>query len=212
VGALWGATALVLALGLGVELAHYVGTPQGLTPRVLELFSLSAESNVPTWWTSVLAGACALALGGVARARRESTKRHAGAFTILAVGFALISLDEVAQLHENLGLLFEGEGAFYFGWVKVAIPLVLVLGLAFVPLLRALPSGLAARFVVAGALYVSGAVLMELPLGLWTEAHGTDNLGYSLIDWVEESLEIGALTFFLSTLRARRPALVAMEG
>ena len=47
---------------------------------------------------------------------------------------------------------------------------------------------------------VSGALLMELPLGYWTDLEGTDNLTYGMIDLVEESLEIVGVSLFLYTL------------
>ena len=61
----------------------------------------------------------------------------------------------------------------------------------------------ASRFVIAGAIYVTGAVLLELPLGAWTEQYGADNLGYALIDWCEETLELVGLTLFAATLLRR---------
>jgi hypothetical protein len=45
---------------------------------------------------------------------------------------------------------------------------------------------------------------MELPLGWWTERFGDDGLGYALIDWVEETLEMtGAAAALLVLLRHR---------
>jgi hypothetical protein len=58
------------------------------------------------------------------------------------------------------------------------------------------------RFIVAGLVYVGGALGMEVPLGLWAARHGEDNLGYVLIDFVEEVMEMsGAALFLLSLLR-----------
>lgn len=206
----WGLTLLVVSLGLVVELLYHEGWG-GSPPRVLELLSLSAEGNVPTWWSSLLAAACAGELARIARASGGAEASLVRGFWALSVGFLCISCDEVAQLHEDLGLLVEGEGLFYFGWVKFAIALVVALAIGFVPFLRALPAEVRRPFLLTGALYVAGAVGMELPLGLWVDAHGSENLGYSLIDWVEETMEIVALTAFLTTLRARRGALTGGE-
>ena len=41
---------------------------------------------------------------------------------------------------------------------------------------------------------------MELPLGWWTDHYGRQNLGYGLIDLVEESMEILGVTIFLLAL------------
>jgi hypothetical protein len=44
---------------------------------------------------------------------------------------------------------------------------------------------------------------MELPLGWWAERAGDDNLGYGLLDWIEETLELAGTTTFLLALHTR---------
>jgi hypothetical protein len=71
-----------------------------------------------------------------------------------------------------------------------------ILGLTYLGFLLRLPRETAKQFTLAGALYLTGALLLELPLGYWTERHGDDGLGYALIDWCEETLEFVGLTLF----------------
>ena len=48
------------------------------------------------------------------------------------------------------------------------------------------------------------ALVMELPLGWWTQRHGMDTFGYALIDWVEETMEmIGSALAFVALLAHR---------
>ena len=75
--------------------------------------------------------------------------------------------------------------------------------LGFLRRLHHLSPRTARRFVLAGALYVGGAVLFELPLGWWTARHGDDGLGYYLIVWCEETLELAGLTLFAGALLER---------
>ena len=85
----------------------------------------------------------------------------------------------------NAPVLFTTTGALHFGWVIPAAILVLVLFLAFLGFLRRLhhlSPRTARRFVLAGALYVTGAVACDIPLGWWTSVHGDDNFVYYLID------------------------------
>ena len=170
--------------------------PYGL----IEFFGLSYEANLPTWLTSVLLAACAslLALIGLEKKRAEDPDRRLWWF--LAFAFLYISIDEVATIHEAMGAWFDFGGVLYFGWVVPAAIVVLVMALMYLNFLRRLPRAFARRFLLAGALYVSGALLMELPLGYWTEQYGTDNFGYALIDWVEETLEIAGVSVFLLAL------------
>jgi hypothetical protein len=193
-----GSSLLVCALGL-VAVAgrfHADWPDHGL----YSLLSLSYEGNLPTWHASMLAFVCALLLLACADAA-ERDRLHLRA---LAAGFVAISIDEVIGMHETLGgLLDRDEPALYFDWVIPGALIVAVVGALYVPFLRRLPRKTARRFVAAGALYVGGAVGMELPLGVWASAHGEDDLGYALIDWLEESLEVAGLTLFALTLLAR---------
>jgi hypothetical protein len=83
-----------------------------------------------------------------------------------------------------------------------AAAIVVALVLVFMPFVRALPPATRRRLVIAGAVYVGGALVMELPLGWWTEQRGTDGLGYALIDWVEETMEMIGVTLALVGLVA----------
>jgi len=206
--ALVGATALVCLLGLGAELLHH-GSGEG--HAALFFWSLSYEGNLPTWYATVLPLLCAAMLAAIAAG--EAVDR--GRWRALACGFVYISIDEAVELHELLGGLFDTEGVLRFGWVIVAANIVLAVGLAFLGFLRRLDRPTARRFVLAGGIYVTGAVLFELPLGWWTEQYGEDTPGYALIDWCEETLEFTGLTLFAATLLRRlegRGLVVAVSG
>jgi hypothetical protein len=85
-----------------------------------------------------------------------------------------------------------------------AIAVVGVLAAVYLPFIRALPTSTRNRLLVAAVIYVGGAVGMELPLGWWTEHHGNAGLGYALIDWVEETMEmIGAAIALVALVRHR---------
>lgn len=190
-----GATALVSALGLVAEIGEY---EFGLGEDIVEAFSLSYEANVPTWYASVLLFSCGALLGVVAHHAYRVASRDRHRWALLAAIFVYISLDEAVEIHEHAAY-FDTGGVLYFSWVIPAAIVVALVGLAFLPFVRRLPPLTRRRFVIAGALYVGGALGMELPLGWWTERSGDQNLGYGLIDWVEESLELaGATYFFLS--------------
>ena len=201
----------VAGAGLAVELLQHGPLPD-LDEDLVALFSLSYEGNLPTWYSSALLLACAITLGVIAPAAPTGQARYWG---LLAGVFGYLSIDEAVGLHEQLNDLVHLGGPLYFGWILPAGAAVLLLGIAYLRFLRALPAETRRRFVVAGALYVGGALVMEIPLGLWTEAHGDGGLGYALIDFAEESLEmIGATMFLIALLRhaARHgPARLELE-
>lgn len=194
--------AAVSGLGLTVELVH-TRSHADLVERLVAMFSLSYEQNLPTWYASSLLLVCALVLVAIGRDARARGRPHARAWLVLGAGFAAMSLDEAAELHENLHGLVDGGDVLYFDWVIPAGVGVLLLAFAFVPFLRALPAPRRRDVLIAAALYLGGALVMELPLGWWTARHGAETAGYALIDWVEESLELAGASWFLLALATR---------
>ncbi|MCA9524434.1 MAG: hypothetical protein KC609_25885 [Myxococcales bacterium] len=195
--------AAISLAGLAAEIGYAVVGETPLSLRVVRFLSLSAEGNLPTWYASSLLLVAALLLVAIARsARRDATET--AHWWVLALGFFYISLDEAVEIHEGWSDYISSSGIAYFGWVIPAAVIVVLVALAYVPFLRRLPRWARLGFLVSGAIYVGGALLMELPLGAWTELHGTDNLTYALLDWVEETLELVGVSLFLIYLERYR--------
>ena len=201
---------LVCGGGLAVELARYGG---GLDPDVWlrSALSLSYEGNLPTWYSSGLLWTAALGLG---LCGRRDDGRARVRWRVLAALFMLMSLDEAISLHEHLGGA-ELHGVLYFSWVVPGALLTAAFAVTYLGFWLNLPPATRRGFAWAFGIYVGGALGMELPLGAWFEVHGDENLGYALLDAVEESLEILGLSVFLvailrhldGTPRERTPAL-----
>jgi hypothetical protein len=194
--------AIVAGLGLLIEVWH-ARAPGDLVEALLPKLSLSYEGNVVTWLSSSLLLACAVAAGVIA-SDRPAWHRHWWGITGM---LAWMSLDEAAELHEHLGGRFGTGGVLYFDWVIPAAGVVALVTVIYWPFLRALVPRSRTRFVIAAAIYLGGALLMELPLGWWTEQRGSEGLGYGLIDWVEETMEMVGATLALVALIAHRQEL-----
>ena len=185
--------------GVTAELAKQllgVGKLYGLLPLV----NLSYEGNLPTWYSSTLLLLCAVVLAVIAASKRRSGDPYRRHWTALAVIFLYMAIDEAVSIHELLNQLFDLPGIFYFGWVIPAGILVAVFVASYLRFLAALPPRSGFEFLRAGAVYVGGALGVELLLGYWTDLYGDDGLGYGLIDALEESLEIAGASLFLSAL------------
>ncbi|MCS5619830.1 MAG: hypothetical protein NZ808_08210 [Myxococcota bacterium] len=182
-------------MGFLVPLAHD-RWPLETFDMPLGLVSLSDEQNLPTWFSShlILLSASILALISFSESGHGAEyRRH---WRGLAFVFAYLSLDEAIELHEGLNLIADTSGFLYFGWVVPFGILVLILAVTYIDFLRHLPEKTRNQFVIAGAIFVGGALGVEMILGYWTDLHGEENLTYGMIDWVEESLEMCGMSLF----------------
>ncbi|HEY5921396.1 MAG TPA: hypothetical protein VIV11_06985 [Kofleriaceae bacterium] len=191
--------AFVALLGLVVEVWHSRSHDE-VIEALLPKLSLSYEGNLPTWLSSSLLLACAVVAGAIASARPPWHRHWWGITAVLT----WMSIDEAIELHEHLGTSVELGGLLYFDWVIPAACIVVLLAGIYWPFLRALAPASRKRLLIAAAIYLGGALVVEMPLGWWTDQYGSDNLGYGLIDWVEETLEMVGITLALVALVAHR--------
>ena len=170
----------------------------------VRLFNLDGEGNAPAWFSSLLLIACAAVLwiitAGVRR-RRQPFVAHWGA---LAAGFTFMSLDETAGIHDAVvGQAIEDRFhppgyALYFAVPGAVITFAVLL--AYLLFLRHLPHRFRVLFVVAGMLYVGGAVGMESVGGAVGGTYGWNSWALHLCVFAEETLEMVGVALFLYAL------------
>jgi hypothetical protein len=191
--------ALIVGAGLVAEVLKSGLRVRGVRAWI-PIFSLSYEQNIPTWYSSCLLLVCSMLLAVIAMGACKSKAAYVRHWWLLAAGFLYISLDETVSLHEAASGWMHLSGILYFSWVIPAGILVTILGISYLRFLAHLPKKTRLQFIVAGGIYVTGALVMELPLGYWTEQQGSQNFVYAAIDLVEESMEILGVTLFLLSL------------
>lgn len=170
----------------------------------VRLFWLDGEANVPTWYSASLLLLCASLLAIIAGAHRQRDTVNDIRWLILAVVFLLLSLDETAQLHElaiaPLRERFHPTGFLYFAWIVPAGICAGLFALAYLGFLARLPAQTARLMVLAGALYVGGAIGLESLSGEQASLHGEHTIAYHAITTVEELLEMAGLVVFIYAL------------
>lgn len=201
-----GAVACFLVLAsIGGQFSKFVlghGTLKGF----VDLFNVDLEKNIPTFFSVLLLLFTSLLLALITLINRKKRTAHVLKWAILSSGFMFLAYDEAFQVHEKLikpiRVLLGGEnlGVFYFAWVIPGIAVVLVLALFFLRFMLHLPTKTRLRFLVAVILFIGGAIGIELIGGSYAELNGTQNLMYSIIVTIEESLEMGGLIVFIWAL------------
>jgi hypothetical protein len=116
----------------------------------------------------------------------------------------LLSLDETAQLHElsiaPLRERFHTTGFLYYAWIVPAGICVGIFASAYVGFLAKLPRPTARLIVLAGVLYVGGALGVESVSGKQASLYGEYSAGYHAIITIEELLEMSGLIVFIYAL------------
>jgi hypothetical protein len=202
--ALCAAVVLLTIAGTGAVVGyhlfdHYSGNHYA--ERVASLFNLNGEANIPAWFSSGLLLFSALASGIIALARRAKGERDALYWAGLAVIFTCLSIDETVGMHEMLNQVVRGalktDGAFRFAWIIPALLFVSVFGGCYLGFLARLPAKTRWAFVVAGMMFVSGAVGLEMLEGHLQSRGLEPTFGYGMILVAEEFLEMIAIVRFL---------------
>ncbi len=173
---------------------------------ILDEFSVNAEQTIPTWFQVLLLFVISVLLALIARAKWSARDRFAAYWTALAVIFLYLSMDEAAAIHEifadPLQNAFHSSGVLAFGWQILAAPLVIIFGLVFLRFLFHLPPRTRNLFILAGVLYVGGALVID---GISASVLPSDSeltLEYLAIGTIEELFEMAGMVVFIYTLLA----------
>ncbi len=171
---------------------------------LVNVFQLDWEHNIPTWFSSSMLLVCGLLLGMVAFTKRVEGARYAAHWSGLSIIFLYMSLDEAIMIHEKwykpLDALLGSGDFFYQGWIIPVVLLVVAFALTYLRFLAHLPTRTRRVFIVAGFLYVVGALGMEIVSGGYMVRHGRENMTYQMLASVEEILEMLGVVVFVYAL------------
>ncbi|NRG16192.1 hypothetical protein HPQ64_00645 [Rhizobiales bacterium] len=200
------ATAGLVVAHTGFQLAVHFGlrSPQS---GLVHLFNMDDENNVPTLFSSFLLSVCgvlAWCVGGEMHARVRGDRKF---WFGLATIFLFLAADEALRLHEMLISPVRAAlgtwGVLHFAWVVPYGALLIVFALAYCRFVFRQERTLRNGMIIAGLVYVSGALGMELIGGYYHDAvNGRVDAIYVTMTTVEETMEIAGLLIFAHTLMA----------
>jgi hypothetical protein len=137
----------------------------------------------------------------------------------LAGIFVYLSADEASFMHELLNPALRPTrllpGPLYFGWVIAGIVVTVVVSALYARFVWRLLPSVRRLFLLAAALYLGGALGVEMVSAAHAFRAGTDNLAYSLWTTVEEALEMAGVAVFvyglLRQLEAEGPVVFRVK-
>ncbi len=200
---LWITVGVLLGIHVILSVIHY--QMHELPWPVRQIFDVDEEDSFPTWYSATALFLTSVILWINARAHRQSNHPLRLQWYGLAAGFLFLSIDEIAGMHETL------TGAIEMSWAIPGGIVALIVGVAYLSFLAKLPRSTAGWFVIGGAVYVGGAVGVELFTEPYLANDELDTLAYYLWNALEEGMEmIGVLIFLralLHSMKGHAPSL-----
>ena len=171
---------------------------------LMDKFDLDGEFNVPNLYQTLTFFLCVGLLVMIAQAASKMKNPFARHWWCLAGFFLYLALDEGVELHEMtilpLRAAFGTEGYFYYAWVILAVMLVPIVGALYLRFLWDLPSTFRWLFISGGAVFITGAAVMEMLGGHIRKVYGLESVQYVAETVIEESLEMIGILIFLYAL------------
>jgi hypothetical protein len=195
--------ALLIFLNLAERVTVYWLNAHSTGQFISLYFNFDEEANLPTLYSCLALGFCSYLLGLIATVRKKLKAKDAKSWKGLAFIFLFLAIDESCSIHEILIPVLRGamntKGLLYFPWVIPAFFLLIIFLVVFRKFIFALPRKVKAQFILAGTVYVLGALGMELIGGYIADKYGYTTI-FGLAATVEELLEMSGVVIFINAL------------
>jgi len=187
---------------------------------LLPLLNIDREGNIPAWFSSFLLASAALIAWSLSVQLQQGEPRHPGiiGWRVTSLLLLSMSMDEVGQVHERVGDFVQpflpDVTYLHFGWVAVGLPAVLILAPFAIRFLLAIPRRTGRSLLFAAAVFLCGALGVELITSAYVGGGGQKvSASYFILSHVEEALEmvgvllaIRGLLKYQETLESERSA------
>ena len=195
----------VLTLLHAVTLVLRYGLDEPFLYGLVPMFDTDHEKNVPTYYSAIVMLWCAHLLALTALLERRRGSAAFPGWMLLTVIFVLLPFDELFELHERIGRAVHAalntSGVFGYAWVIPYGLLTIVGAWMLLRLLAQAPPDTRRRLIVAGAVYVGGAIGFEMLGALILDRSGAEKtLPYALCATVEELLEMCGIALLARAL------------
>ncbi len=185
----WAVFGLILAHIL-VQAYHY--HINKLPWLLREIFDPDEEPSFATWFSTInLFIASALLFLIASKKEGDKYKKH---WYGLGAGFAFMSLDEIAGMHETFNTITG------FAWTIPAAIGVVILIIVYWKFLVDLPQPMKTQFIISGLIFLSGALVVEHFADYYIDAYTMENFGYNMLTALEETLEMVGVVLFICAL------------
>lgn len=198
---------LLIANITGIILESVLQYDSRFTRLLVRYFDFNLESNIPSFFSSVIlliASGLLLLIHTQQKNYSESTPtKH---WLILGLIFMFMAVDENVQIHEHVAEFVRPQlgndlsGLLHWAWVVPYAFLTLAVVVYFIGFVLRLPPYIRNLILVAGALFVTGALGLELVEGYLYKRYGLDHIYNRILYCLEELMEMSGVTLFIYAL------------
>lgn len=174
------ATLACLGTAASIVLYHVLPSPDHRLAPLLRRFDLSGDPSLPAFYSGVTIMIAAGLAGVLAYDSRRKRAGETLAWGLMSLAFCGLAIDEVVTIHEMVNTVMHGwlqtSGIFRFAWVIPYGTAAIAFGVLYLPFLWRLPGRTRGLLIIAGSMFVFGAVGMEMVAGAIAESLGSDEL------------------------------------
>ncbi|MBM3763928.1 MAG: hypothetical protein FJW32_00930 [Acidobacteria bacterium] len=197
---------VLVAIGVSSQAYLYLAMPtRGL--RLFRLVDLDNENNIPAYFSTIqlfLAFLFTAAVAFVEARKKDRFRFHWAALALLVLA---ASADEAASIHELVmepaRKLLGTTGYLYFAWVVPGMIFVALAAILFARFIYHRPGPIRSQIVTAGAVFLGGAIGMEMFNGRHYELWGPQSFKYATFCAIEEGMEMAGVLFYIRAILAQ---------
>ncbi|PLZ85175.1 hypothetical protein CEN44_22965 [Fischerella muscicola CCMEE 5323] len=166
-----------------------------------DLFDLDSEMNIPSLYSAGALLFCSILLATISKAKKAAGNNDYRSWAGLSIVFVYLSFDEFISIHEKLILPLRNalhtRGFLYYPWVIAGAICVALFLLLFWRFVITLPKKIRRLFLIAGTIYIAGAIGAEMVGGFYADYYTDTNMIFVLITTLEEVLEMMGVIVFI---------------
>ena len=201
---LWMIVPVIMVLALLSTLYGQQFAPRSIPYRLHTMFRFDGEANLYAWISSTFLAATALLAYFEHKRHKHLGTGQATGWAVLAGGFLYLSADEAAMLHEKfeapMDHLFNFTGFLGLAWVLVAATALIIVAVVLRPFLMRLAARQRLSYLLAGLLFVSGALGLEMVGAGAQSLYGENSAQFKAAMMLEEVFELLGVSIFLTLL------------
>ncbi len=141
----------------------------------LRLLDVGSERSIPTYVSVINLLLASILILIIYSYEKTNKQKGAGYWLFLSILFLYLSVDEFASIHENFGNVHRylvhkeliSPILDTHQWLPFGVFFVFAVSIALFPFVRKLPTDTRRYFLIAGCVFVTGAIGFEY-LGIWT--------------------------------------------